>query len=258
VFPGDTGVCAFTFGASNLWQLGYPDRALASAGEGRALAGQLRDPFSVAFALYSAILVHWLRRDVAAQRERAAEMIAVSEAEGFPLWLGLGKAFHAAARVAEGESGAVADLIAGIMLCAEDGRQGHAPAAFALIAETYLAARQLAEARTAVETGLAVAAQTGQPFFDAELHRLQAEIVLATGGAPADAETVFHRGLDIARAQEARSFELRTATSLARLWRRESKRDAARALLAPVYAWFTEGFSTRDLIDAKALLDELT
>jgi predicted ATPase len=221
------------------------------------LATQLGDPFSLAFALSFAILVHWLRRDVTAQRERAAETIALSDAQGFPFWLGLSRTFHAAARVADGEPGAVADVSAGLALCAEDGRQGAAPAMLALVGEAYLAAGQLAEARSAVETGLAVAAQTGQPFFDAELQRLQGEIVLATGGEPADAEVLFQHAVDIARAQEAKSFELRAATSLARLWQRQGKRDAARALLAPLYAWFTEGFDTRDLKEAKALLEDL-
>ncbi len=87
---------------------------------------------------------------------------------------------------------------------------------------------------------------------------LRGEIDLADGGAPADAEALFQCALDIARAQEARSLELRAATSLARLWQSQEKRAEARDLLAPVYAWFTEGFDTQDLKDAKALLEELS
>lgn len=98
---------------------------------------------------------------------------------------------------------------------------------------------------------------TGQHFYDAELYRLQGEIVLAADGAPSDAEALFQRALEIARGQEARSFELRSATRLARLWQRQGKESQARDVLAPVYGWFTEGFDTRDLKDAKALLDEL-
>ena len=119
------------------------------------------------------------------------------------------------------------------------------------------AAGQLAEAQGTVATALAVAAQTGQPFFDADLHRLDGDLLLATGGTADEAAARYHRALAIAREQGARSFELRAATSLARLWRDQGKRAEARALLAPVYAEFTEGFATRDLIDAKALLDEL-
>jgi predicted ATPase len=93
----------------------------------------------------------------------------------------------------------------------------------------------------------------------ARLHHLKGELLLATDPAnSAEAEALFRRALDIARAQEAKSLELRAATSLARLWQRQRKRAEARALLAPVYAWFTEGFDTGDLVEAKALLDELT
>ena len=97
----------------------------------------------------------------------------------------------------------------------------------------------------------------GQPFFDAELHRLLGEIVLAGGGSPDEAADAFARALDVARAQEAKSFELRTAISLARLWHRQGRHEDARALLAPVHAWFSEGFDTRDAVAARRLLDEL-
>ncbi len=139
----------------------------------------------------------------------------------------------------------------------KDSFQGGAPSALAILAEAQRAAGQLAEAQGTVATALAVAAQTGQPYFDAELHRLDGDLLLATGGPADEAAVRYHRALAIARERAARSFELRAATSLARLWRDQGKRTEARALLAPVYATFTEGFTTRDLIDAKALLEEL-
>jgi len=109
-----------------------------------------------------------------------------------------------------------------------------------------------------VRLGLAQAEQQAQHFYDAQLNRLRAEILLDMNGSAAEeAEGLFGHALEIARRQEAKTLELRAATSLARLWQRQGKRDAARALLAPLYAWFTEGFDTRDLIEAKALLDEL-
>ena len=97
----------------------------------------------------------------------------------------------------------------------------------------------------------------GQHYFDADLHRLDGDLFLGNGGAADEAAARYHRALAIARAQGARSFELRAATSLARLWRDQGKRAEARDLLAPVYGWFTEGFDARDLQDAKALLEEL-
>jgi predicted ATPase len=148
--------------------------------------------------------------------------------------------------------------MSGLALAAETGHRLGSPGVFAVLAEAQQAASQLAEAQGTVATALAVAAQTGQPFVDADLHRLDGDLLLATGGAADEAAARYHRALAIAREQGARSFELRAATSLARLWRDQGKRAEARALLAPVYATFTEGFATRDLIDAKALLDELT
>ena len=253
----DQGVAALSHSAWNLWQLGQPDAALARAREAVVLARGLDDPFSLAFALFFETVIHLVRRDVAAQRERATEVVALSEAQGFPFWLGVGRAFHAAARAMTGDSGALREMLDGFALAAETGNQASAPGMFAFLTEAQGAAGQLTEAQGTVATGLAVAAQTGQYFFDADLHRLDGDLLLATGGTADEVATRYHRALAIAREQGARSFELRAATSLARLWRDQGKRAAARDLLAPIYAWFTEGFDTQDLIDAKALLDEL-
>jgi predicted ATPase len=126
-----------------------------------------------------------------------------------------------------------------------------------VLADAQRAAGQLTDAQSTVAIGLAIADQTGQPAWDADLHRLGAELLLATGGAAEEADARYHRALAIAREQGARSFELRAATGLARLWRDQGKRAEARELLAPVYGWFTEGFDTRDLQQAKTLLEEL-
>jgi adenylate cyclase len=184
-------------------------------------------------------------------------VIALSEAQGFPLWLGLARIFHAAARLAAREAGALAELRAGLALAAGTGNQAAAPALFTALGEAYLSAGELDEARGAVDAGLALAARTGQPFMDAELHRLRGEIDLAAGGAPTDAEALFRHALEIARTQEARSFELRAAVSLARLWEGQGRRVEARDLLEPIYASFREGLQTPDLVDARALLTRL-
>jgi DNA-binding winged helix-turn-helix (wHTH) protein/tetratricopeptide (TPR) repeat protein len=241
----------------DLWILGWPDRALARAREAVALARQLGHPFSLGHALMFETVVHLLRRAAAEQRERAAELMAFGEKHGFPFFLGLARTFHAAARVAAGEPEAVADLLPGLAQSGGTGSRAGAPGLLSVVGEAYLTAGRHSEARGAVEGGIALAAQTGQAHMDADLHRLRGEIVLAAGGTPADAEAHFHRALEIARSQEARSYELRAVTSLARLWRDQGRRAEARALLQPVYDWFTEGFDTADLKDAKALLDEL-
>jgi class 3 adenylate cyclase/tetratricopeptide (TPR) repeat protein len=254
---GDQGISALSVAAWNLWNLGQPDAALARAREAVALARQLDDPFSLAFATFFETVVHWYRRDVAAQRERATEVVTLSESQGFPLWLGVGRAWHAAARVVAGDAGALPEIMHGMALAAETGNQSGAPGIFSLLAEAQQAAGQLAEAQGTVATALAIAAQTGQPFFEADLRRLDGDLLLGTGGEADKAAARYHRALAIAREQGARSFELRAATSLARLLRDQGQRAGARNLLAPVYGWFTEGFDTRDLQDAKALLEEL-
>jgi class 3 adenylate cyclase/tetratricopeptide (TPR) repeat protein len=253
----DPRISAMGYGAWALWELGWTDRALARAREGVVRARCLADPFSLAFALFFETVVHWLRRDSTAQRERGTETIALSEVQGFPLFLGLGRAFHAASRVATGEPEAITDLLAGLALGAATGNQGGAPSLFALLGEAYMASGQLDEACGAIDTGLTIAVQTGQPFFDAELLRLQGEIQVRRGDSHQIAAECFERALDIARGQEAKSFELRAATSLARLWWVEGRGAAARNLLAPIHAWFAEGVDTGDLRGAKTLLEEL-
>jgi class 3 adenylate cyclase/tetratricopeptide (TPR) repeat protein len=255
---GDEGVAALGYGAWNLWCLGSSDRALARAEEAVTLGRQLNHPFSLAFALVFESVIDWHRRDSARQQERAAEAVALSELQGFPLWLGLGRALDVASRVVAGDVSALPQMLEGLSVASQTGSQGGQPEIFALLAETQKAAGQLAEARTTVAAALAISAQLAQPFWDSDLQRLDGDLILATSGTPEEAAARYQEALDIARVQKAKSFELRAATSLARLWRDNGKRAEARDLLAPLYAWFTEGFDTGDLKDAKALLDQLS
>ncbi len=159
-------------------------------------------------------------------------------------------------RVVAGDAAGLQESLKALALIRETGYQ--TPGIFYVLAETQQAGGQLAEARAAVTAALAMSAQLAQPLWDADLHRLDGDLILATGGAPEEAAAHYQQALDIARAQDAKSFELRAATSLARLWRDQGRHAEARDLLAPLYAWFTEGFNTGDLKDAKALLDELS
>jgi predicted ATPase len=201
-------------------------------------------------------VVHRMRREASEQRERAADTMALAETYGFPYWLALGRAFHATAPVAAGEPEAVADLLPDLAQSGGTGSRAGAPGLLSIVGRACLSAGWTSEARSAVEGGLALAAQAGHGF-DAGLHQLRGEIDLACGAAPANAEGHFQRALEVPRSQEARSHELIAATSLARLWRDQRRRVEARALLQPVHDWFTEGFDTGDLKDARALLAEL-
>jgi predicted ATPase len=252
-------VAALDIAAWNLWYLGHADRALGRAREGVALARALAYPFDLAFALFFETVVHRLRRDPGAQRECAAEVIALGDVQDFPLWRGVGHMYHGLGRVRAGEgAAALAEVAEGLALAASTGNRGGVPGLLNALADGQRTVGQHAEALNTVESGLAVAAATGQHFQDASLHCLKGELLLATEPAnAAEAEALFQRALDIARAQEAKSFELRPGMSLARLWRDQGRSADARALLAPIYAWFTEGFDTGDLREAKALLEEL-
>ena len=132
------------------------------------------------------------------------------------------------------------------------------PLWLALLAEAYGKAGQAGEGLTALAEALALVNKTGERWYEAELYRLQGESLLARSmHQTAEVEACFQQALDVARHQQAKSWELRAAMSLSRLWQRQGKRGAARQLLAEVYGWFTEGFDTADLQEAKALLEEL-
>jgi len=239
--------------------MGHLDRALERAREGVALARSLAHPFSLALARFLETLVHRTRRDAKAQQESAADVISIGEAQGFPLWRGVGRVYHGLARVRMGEGApALAEIAEGLALAAGAGNRGGTPGLLFSLADGQLAAGQYTEALGTVEGGLAVAASTGQHFFDPGLHFLKGELLLAVGPASASqAEALFRRAIEIACAQEAKYWELRATASLARLLQRQGKASEARASLAPVFSWFTEGFDTPDLVEAKALLDAL-
>jgi predicted ATPase len=152
----------------------------------------------------------------------------------------------------------IAQLRRGLIAYRATGAELERPHWLGLMAEACRRTGQVEEGRRVVSEGLAEIEQNGIRYYEAELNRLEGELRLGLEAADDQrAEACFRRAVDIARAQQAKSFELRAATSLARLWQRQGKREDARDLLAPVLGWFTEGFDTVDLQQAKALLDEL-
>ena len=190
-------------------------------------------------------------------REHAEETIALSERLGFPLYLGVGRALRGWAQADAGERG-VAEIQQALAELARTGTGAGAPLFLALLAEATWRVGRYDHALGALGLGVARAEETGQRFWDAELHRLRAQILLdKDDGAGEQAEALFRRSLEIARDQEAKSLELRTATSYARLLAKRGQRDEARDLLASVYDGFTEGLGTQDLKAAKGLLAEL-
>ncbi|MCX5738029.1 MAG: tetratricopeptide repeat protein, partial [Proteobacteria bacterium] len=256
----DPGVRAHSLASQCHVYLGHLDRALAVSEAAVALARRVEHPLSLATALFEAGAVVDIRRGALDRtRERAGELVGLAERLGSPLHLGLGKVLRGFARVDSGEGKeGIAEMQQALVELAGIASGIGAPLLLSMLAEGLRKVRSLDDALGALALGVSHAEQQGQHFYDAELHRLRAEILLdMDGNAALEAETLLGQSLEIARRQEAKTFELRAATSLARLWQRQGKRDAARDLLAPVYAWFTEGFDTRDLREAKALLEEL-
>ncbi|NIO03976.1 MAG: hypothetical protein GTN74_04995, partial [Proteobacteria bacterium] len=204
-------------------------------------------------------LLDQLRREVTAALKRAETMIALSKEQGFPLMVEMGDLLRGWSLVMQGCPEEGIALMRRVMANKQvDIDNSERPVFYALLVEAYGAVGQAEEGLRTVAEALALVEKTGFRFYQAELSRLQGELLLRQA-APDNlqAETCFHRALEHARSQQAKSLELRAAMSLSRLWQQQSKREEARKLLAEIYGWFTEGFDTADLKEAKALLEKL-
>nr|WP_283817015.1 AAA family ATPase [Bradyrhizobium sp. AUGA SZCCT0283] len=260
LFAENARVAMLSFLSLTLGLLGFADQAQARSRESLAEARELSHPISLAFALSVACRLHFVLDDPRTVRLRADELIALTTEQGFAFFLAMGTAYRGWTLAEAGDAEAGMDLL-------RRGIEGFRASGAAWILPFYLA--QLATAHAKMgrpEDGLgrlseavALTEKSGVRWFEAELLRHRGELLrTAHPGAEAEAEAAFCRAIEIARQQDAKLWELRAATSLARLWRDQGKRDQARALLAPIYRWFTEGFDTLDLKEAKALLDELS
>jgi predicted ATPase len=255
----DPGVTCRAYAAQVLWVLGYPTQALTRLHEALRLAQELSHPLSLAFAQCYVANVSLFRRDAPAAQEYAEATVTLSIAQGFPLWVAAGTLHRgwALAMQGQGEAG-LALLHQGAAAMRATGQAGTIPYFCTALADvcdrlgrTADGLKALAEAHTLVE-------QQEERVWEAEVYRLRGVLLLKQPGTPqAEAETWLRQALDVARRQEAKSLELRAAMSLTRLWQQQGKRQKAYDLLAEVYDWFTEGFDTADLQDAKALLEEL-
>src|SRR5213592_149935 len=240
-----------------LWLLGYPDRALSCLQESFALAQEIPEQTDIKWPLIFGALLHQHRREPERCLELAERTVAHGEEHGLEAHVRWGTLLRGWAIA---ELGAVDE---GIQLMQESLVAHRAirqmiimPYWLALLAEQLAKRGDVEKGLAMVDGGLSIVRETFQPFYEAELRRLKGQLLLLRTDMPA-AEAALQEAVAIARRQEAKSLELRAATSLAGLWQRDGKRDDARGLLAPVYQWFTEGFDTRDLQDAKALLEQL-
>jgi TOMM system kinase/cyclase fusion protein len=259
VYGADPGMIFLTMGAWALWNLGYPDQARKQNEQALQLTEELKHPHSRAFGFTVITNVLYNCRDWEGCERLADEAISLAIEHGFPFWLGWGTIMKGAAQV---QLGAVE---AGLALI-ERGLQGYSKAGVGMGRPSHLAYQAIANSKLGrtdeglklLADALALAQDRHGDVFEAELHRLTGELLL-TGGTVnhSQAEACFREALNVAARQNAKSLQLRAAMSLFELYRLQGKLDEARAELASVVDWFTEGFETGDLIAAKSLLNQL-
>jgi predicted ATPase len=266
MLPHDPRVSCLAYLGVTLWFLGYPDQALTASRRSLALAREIEDPFSLSYALTMACMVPVARAEVQETLLLARSSGEAGANQRFPGLTGWSVFLEGWAR---GEAGdvdrGVARMREGLSLLEEARARTSSTFLYTLVASVFARAGRPAEGIDALEQGFALARATGERFLEAELHRRTGELELLlpakqgrnAAARAARAERRFRAALQIARRQKARSLQLRAAMSLARLLRQGGKRATGRRLLETTYSWFTEGFDSRDLREARTLLDEL-
>ena len=199
-----------------------------------------------------------MRREVPEAQAHAEAVITLCHEQGFPAWLAWGIILQGwvQAEQGHGEEG-IAKMRGGLDALQATGARVTRPGFLGVLARAYGKVGQAEEGLPLLAEALALVHETGERLEEAELYRLKGELTLQQSQDAEPAESCFHKAIEIARQQQAKSWELRAAISLARLWQQQGKQAEARELLAPVYDWFTEGFDTKDLQEAKVLLEEL-
>jgi predicted ATPase len=269
LYGDDPGVTCHSFAAMCCWFMGYPDQALTYVQRALAIARESESPYSETFALDFATWVHVLRREEDAARACADALAPIATEHGFQFLLADSKVLGGWVLAAQGhEAEGIEKVKAGIAAYESTGAAMSRPSHLLLLAKSCVSAGRLDEALPALTHALTVVEQTGERTQEAELYRLRGELRLAASqrksrarripvSAATEAEADFRHAIAVARRQQAKSPELRAATSLARLWLRQNRRAEAAEILGPLLAWFSEGFDCADLVDARALLAEI-
>jgi class 3 adenylate cyclase/predicted ATPase len=282
----DPGLLALGCAAETLWYRGYPDQALERVRQGLSLAQALAHPLSLVAVLAAAARVYLLRREGQDAQAHAEALLTLAHEHGFAFWLGFGTSLQGWALVErasqsgareQGEAGLV-QLREGLAALRATEAEIYVPLFLGALAQGYAQGGQAEEGLKVVAEALALVEKNGERWNEAELYRFKGELTLQqenqkskgknqkakitnpqslTPNPQTEAEACFLKAIEVARHQQAKSWELRAATSLARLWQQQGKQHEAHDLLSDIYNWFTEGFDTQDLKDAKALLEEL-
>jgi predicted ATPase len=258
-FGQDVGVVALSFRSFALWLLGYPEAALRDTDDALKNAREMGQAATLMYALAHAAIPYTLCGNRAAAAAHAQELVALAEEKGAPFWKAFGMMNQGSVLALAGKaSDATEMLISGIAAWRATGATVWLPLFLPHFARAHAELGQFEEAWRCIGEAMTAAETTKEKCCEAEIHRTAGEIALMSPAPDvAKAQAHFERALAVARYQRAKSWELRAAMSMARLWRNQGKPQQARELLAPVYGWFTEGFDTLDLKEAKALLDEL-
>jgi predicted ATPase len=258
-FGVDTGVSVLSYRSLALWLLGYPKRALADSDHALKDAHEIGQAATLMYALTITSLTQICCGNYVAANAQSDEAVALADEKGALLWKAIGTIHQGCVLTLTGNvSNAVQMITAGIAAHRSTGSTLWIPWFLSYLARAYAEVEQFEEAWHSIGEAMMAVETTKETWFEAEVHRMAGEIALKSREPDAaKAEIYFERALAVARQQQAKSWELRGAMSMARLWRDQGKTKQARELLAPVYGWFTEGLDTRDLKEAKALLDEL-
>src|SRR4030095_16770836 len=255
----DPGVDCLCRSAWVLCLLGCPDRALTRSREALALAERLSHAHSLAFASFYAGVLHQFRRETQAVLEQAAVTIALAQEGGFGQWLAGGIVARDWARAEHKPTeDNIAQLCRSLAAWHATGVELGNSRLFAILAGVYTKVGQAEAGLSVVTEALALVHKNEEHYYDAELYRLRGELLLLQAIPDEwEAENSFQLALDIAHHQRAKLLELRAAIHLSRLWQQQGKREQARQVLTEIYGWFTEGFQTPDIQEARALLDAL-
>ena len=258
-FGQDTGVTSLCWRGLSLWVLGFPEAGLADTGHALQDAREIGQAAMLMFALANTSFTHIYCGNYATVSAQADEVLALADEKGALFWKAYGMINQGCVLALTGRaSDAIEMLTAGITAWQTTGATIFVPVYLSYLARAHAEIGKFEEAWRCIGQAMTVVETTKEKWCEAEVHRTAGEIaVLAPEPNAAKAQAYFEHALAIAREQKAKSWELRAATSMARLWRDQGKRRQARDLLVPIYGWFTEGFDTLDLKEAKALLEEL-
>ncbi len=258
-FGQDVGVAILSWRSLALWLLGYPEAAQPDTVHAIKDAREIGQAATLMYALNNTTYTHMCCRDRVQANAQSNEVVALADEKGAVLWKALGMLSRGCVFALSGNAAdAVQIITSGIAAVQSTGTTVFMPVFLAHLATAHAQIGQFTDAWRCMGEAVAVMETKKERWFEAEVHRMAAEIALKSPEPDAaQAEAYLERALSVARAQQAKSWELRAAMSMARLWRDQGKRQEAHDLLAPIYGWFTEGFDTLDLKEAKALLDEL-